>query len=160
MKKYLMSMLALALGIGMAQANPVSVSQAKYVGQQFVQASFEQARQSSELTLVYTGTSNRGEACFYVFNVGETGYVMVSADDYYRPVLGYSDEGTFDAQNINPNLRYVLDQVIAKRSRTLTGEATPQVAAEWKSVMSSGKLISLSCQVATGISWSSLCGLK
>ena len=52
MKKYLMSIFALALGIGMAQANPVSVSQAKYVGQQFVQANFDQARQSSELTLV------------------------------------------------------------------------------------------------------------
>ncbi len=37
-----MSFLALVLGIGMAHANPVSVSQAQYVGQQFVQANFEQ----------------------------------------------------------------------------------------------------------------------
>ena len=44
MKKYLMSLLALVFGIGMVQANPVSVSQAKYVGQQFVQANFEQSR--------------------------------------------------------------------------------------------------------------------
>ena len=59
-----MSLLAMVLGIGMVQANPVSVSQAKYVGQQFVQANFDLSRQSDELTLVYTGTSNRGEACF------------------------------------------------------------------------------------------------
>ena len=70
MKKSFMFLLALALGFGVAQARPVSVSQAKYVGQQFVQANFEQTRQSSELTLVYTGTATRGEACFYVFNVG------------------------------------------------------------------------------------------
>ena len=44
MKKYLMSLLALVLGIGMVQANPVNVSQAKYVGQQFVQANFQQSR--------------------------------------------------------------------------------------------------------------------
>ena len=87
MKKYLMSLLALVFGIGMVQANPVSVSQAKYVGQQFVQANFELSRQSQDLALVYTGTSTRGEACFYVFNVGNDGFVMVSADDYYRPII-------------------------------------------------------------------------
>ena len=64
MKKYLMSLLALVLGIGMVYANPVDVSQAKYVGQQFVQAKFELSRQNNDLTLVYTGTSYRGEACF------------------------------------------------------------------------------------------------
>lgn len=142
MKKYLMSMLALVLGIGMAQANPVSLSQAKYVGQQFVQANFEQARQSSELIHVYTGTSSRGDACFYVFNVGETGFVMISADDFYRPILGYSTEGKFDAQNINPEFGYMLNKVIANRSGRNTGNAVPKVAAEWQSVMNSGRLIS------------------
>ena len=142
MKKHLICMLALVLGIGMAQAGPVSQSQAKYVGQQFVQANFDLSRQGGDLTLVYTGTSNRGEACFYVFNVGNEGYVMVSADDFYRPILGYSDEGVFDAQNINPNLGYMLDQVIANRSGKLTGKANPKVAAEWQSVSNTGKLIS------------------
>ena len=142
MKKYLMSVLALMLGLGTAFANPVGVSQAKYVGQQFVQANFEQARQSSELTLVYTGVSNRGEACFYVFNVGKEGHVIVSADDFYRPIVAYSNEGIFDAENINPALNYMLDQVIASRSGKLTGKATPKVVAEWQSVMNSGELIS------------------
>ena len=90
MKKHLLSLLALILGIGMVQANPVSVSQAKLVGQQFVQTNFDLSRQAGELTLVYTGTSTRGEACFYVFNVGNEGFVMVSADDVYRPIVGYS----------------------------------------------------------------------
>ena len=128
MKKHFMFLLALALGIGMAQAHPVNVSQAKYVGQQFVQANFEQSRQSAELTLVYTGTSTRGEACFYVFNVGNEGFVMVSADDVYRPIVGFSDEGAFDAQNINPELNYMLNELISYRSGKLTGEAAPAVA--------------------------------
>ena len=136
-----MSLLALVLGIGMVQANPVSVDQAKSVGQMFVQANFEQSRQSQDLTLVYTGTSNRGEACFYVFNVGEQGFVMVSADDFYRPIIGYSHEHNFDS-NINPELGYMLNKLIAYRSGRLTGNAVPQVAAEWQSVMNSGKMIS------------------
>ena len=136
-----MSLLALVLGIGMMYANPVSVNQAKSVGQQFVQANFEQSRQSQDLTLVYTGTSNRGEACFYVFNVGDHGFVIVSADDFYRPIVGYSDERNFDT-DINPELAFMLDKLIAYRAGRLTGKATPKVAAEWQSVMNSGKLIS------------------
>ncbi len=142
MKKYLMSLLAIALGIGMAQANPVDVSQAKYVGQQFVQANFEQSRQSQDLTLVYTGTSNRGEACFYVFNVGNEGFVMVSADDVYRPIVGYSDEGIFDANNINPELAYMLGELISGRSGKKLGQPSPMVAAEWDMVKNRGTLFS------------------
>ena len=139
MKKHLMLLLALALGIGMAQARPVSVSQAKYVGQQFVQANFEMSRQGGELTLVYTGTSTRGDACFYVFNVGNEGFVIVSADNVYRPIVGYSDEGTFDV-NINPELNYMLNGLIEARSGKLTGDPTQAVAAEWELVSNKGLL--------------------
>ena len=143
MKKCLLTLMAVALGMGVMNANPVSLSTAKTVGQQFVQTNFEPSRQSDDLALVYTGTSTRGEVCFYVFNVGKMGHVIVSADDYYRPVIAYSDEGVFDAENINPALRYMLDQVIANRSGKLTGKASPKVAAEWQSVMHSGSLLSL-----------------
>ena len=142
MKKHFLSLLALVLGIGMAQANPVGVSQAKLVGQQFVQANFDASRQSAELTLVYTATSTRGEACFYVFNVSNEGFVMVSADDVYRPIVGYSDEGAFDAQNINPELNYMLNELISYRSGKLTGEPAPAVASEWNQVTTRGTLVS------------------
>ena len=141
MKKYLMSLLALVLGLGMAHANPVSLSQAKYVGQQFVQANYELSRQSADLTLVYTGTSNRGEVCFYVFNVGDNGFVMVSADDYFRPILGYSKEGVFPVDNMPDGLRYRLNAIIDGRMGR-TGNATPQVAAEWEMVSNTGRLMS------------------
>ena len=143
MKKYLMSMLALILGIGMVNAHPVDQSRAKYVGQQFVQANFEQTRANGELTLVYTATTNRGAACFYVYNVGNEGFVIVSADDIYRPIVGYSDQGTFDAQNINPALNCMLNNLIEGRSNRLTGAADPATASEWETVMNNGTLRSL-----------------
>lgn len=135
-----MSLLALVLGIGMVHANPVSLSQAKYVGQQFVQTRFEQSRQSSDLTLVYTGMSYRGEACFYVFNVGDNGFVMVSADDLFRPILGYSMEGVFPVNDMPDGLRARLNAIIEGRTGR-TGIATPQVAAEWDLVARTGRLI-------------------
>ena len=141
MKKYFLSVLALAIGIGMAQARPVSESQAKYVGQQFVQGNFEQSRQSSELTLVYTGMSDRSEVCFYVFNVGDNGFVMVSADDFYRPIVGYSNEGVFPGENMPDGLRFLLNRIVEGRTGR-TGNATPDVAAEWNMVSNTGRLMS------------------
>ena len=142
MKKYLLSMLALALGIGMAQAGPVSVSQAKYVGQQFVQANFEETRQSAELTLVYTGTTSRGEAGYYVFNVGSDGFVIVSGDDNFRPLIAYSQEGIFDVDNVSPGCAFYLNSIAESRSNANTNVIDPLVEMEWRSVMNNGKLIS------------------
>ena len=140
MKKYLLSILALALGIGMAQAGPVSVSLAKYVGQQFVQANFEQSRQSAELTLIYTGTSTRGEASYYVFNVGSDGFVIVSADDNFRPVIAYSEGGNYDLSN--PVSNAYLKSIADARSSVKSNVMDPLVSIEWESVINSGRLIS------------------
>ena len=142
MKKYFLSVLALALGLGMAQAGPVSVSQAKYVGQQFVQANFEETRQSAELTLVYTGTSTRGEIGYYVFNVGRDGFVIVSGDDNFRPLIAYSQEGIFDVDNMSPECAFYLNSIVESRSNAITNVIDPLVKVEWQSVMTSGRLIS------------------
>ena len=49
---------------------------------------------------------NETTPAVYVFNaVGEQGFVLVSAEDNARAVLGYSDEGHIDAQNIPANMR-------------------------------------------------------
>ena len=40
----------------------------------------------------------------FVFNSTEEGFVLVSAEDNARAVLGYSDEGTFDTNNIPENM--------------------------------------------------------
>lgn len=141
MRKYLMSVLVLVLGAAFANANSVDQAKAKQFGQQFVQANFSQVKADSELTLVYTGMTTRGDVCYYAFNVGNEGFVLVSADDFYRPIIGYSDEGTFDA-NINPNLAYKLNQMVENRSNRMTGEATPEVAAEWDLLMNHGQLLS------------------
>lgn len=44
----------------------------------------------------------------YVFADDNEGFMVVSADDCARPLLGYSDTKTFDADNIPPQLDYWL----------------------------------------------------
>lgn len=48
---------------------------------------------------------------YFVFNKGnEAGYVIVSGDERSEPILGYSDEGNFDAENMPEGLRTLLLQ--------------------------------------------------
>ena len=46
----------------------------------------------------------------YVFDGENAGYLIVAADDVAVPVLGYSDSGTFDPDNIPVNLRWWLGE--------------------------------------------------
>ena len=45
----------------------------------------------------------------YIFESGNDGYLIVSADDSAVPLLGYSDTQKFDADNVPPQLQYWLD---------------------------------------------------
>ena len=141
MKNQFFLTIALLCCFNVAQALPVDQKTAKSVGEKFVRANFEAKSESPDLQLVYTGQSNRNETCFYVFNSGKEGFVIVSADDRFRPIVGYSDEGPFETENMSPELEFYLGKIIEART-------SPEVVlfddteAEWQSVRSSGKLLS------------------
>ena len=141
MKKHLLTLFALLLGLNSLNANPVNLEKAKNIGQKFASVKINKELNSNDLQLVYTGTSQRGEACFYVFNAGTTGFVIVSADDRFRPIVGYSNEGTFATENMSPELAFYLDKIIeARTSRNVVlFDNTEQ---EWQSVATTGKLLS------------------
>lgn len=49
------------------------------------------------------------KAFYYVYNVGtNNGFVIVSGDDRANTILGYSDSGSFDSNQIPDNLKYWL----------------------------------------------------
>ena len=141
MKRHLLLSLVMLLGMTALNAHPIDAAKAKFIGQKFANANFESNQRNKDLQLVYTGLSNRGEACFYAFNVGDGGFVIVSADDRFRPIVGYSDEGTFATENPSPELMFYLDKIIEARTsrNAVLDERTPE---EWQSVMTSGKLLS------------------
>lgn len=52
-----------------------------------------------------------GEPALYVFDRNDSrGYMIVSADDAVTPLLGYSDDNGFDADNLPPALQSWMDQ--------------------------------------------------
>ena len=58
------------------------------------------------------GAMTRSDAQpYYVFNSTDgNGFVIISGDDRYSKVLGYSDRGTFDVKHMPPQLKAMLDQ--------------------------------------------------
>lgn len=141
MKKQFTLLLALLLGANIMNANPVSMEKAKAIGQKFASEKLNSKLTTDDLKLVYTGVSDRNEACFYTFNVGSEGFVIVSADDRFRPIVGYSNEGTFSAENMSPELRFYLDKIIEARTSP-NAVMFDNTAAEWQNVMETGQLLS------------------
>ena len=118
------------------QAKPINSGLALTAAQKFASTQFAMERALPEL--VYTGQND----AFYVYNIGDHNFVIIAGDDAHRPVIGYSDQSAFDAANIPPALAYYLDGVAECISLLLNAVATPDVAAEWASVLEHGRLVS------------------
>ena len=63
----------------------------------------------------YSVREENGNILFYIINFNPTGFVIVSADDRSKPVLGYSFKNLHDNANIPPHfndwLGYYADQI-------------------------------------------------
>ena len=110
-KKILLTVTAMffvAFGI-MAQSR--SAAEAMSVANSFLtKKDGTSLRAAEQLSLAYTAQSKlRGtteNAYFYVFNRGDNnGFIIVSADERAKDILGYSDAGTFNADNLPENFR-------------------------------------------------------
>ncbi len=80
-----------------------------------------------QLNMVLEAKSKNHETDYYVFNNGKSnGYVIVAGDDRAVPVLGYSDEGSFDPANVPDGLQCMLDMYAHEMAylRTHSGMAS------------------------------------
>ena len=136
MKKLFVFVIVLVVGMMNLYSLPIDRTLAQSAAQKFATARFAAERAMPEL--VYTGQ----DEAFFVYNVGDHSFVIIAGDDAHRPVIGYSDESAFDVSNIPPALAYYLDGVAECILQLHHAVATPEVAAEWNSVLQHGRLIS------------------
>ncbi len=66
----------------------------------------------SDLRLVHTAFTQEGAPAVYVFNndASDNGYLLLSADDSALPLLGYSDKGSFSADEMPPQMEWWLEE--------------------------------------------------
>lgn len=106
-------------------AKKVDVENAEKVVRHHIESKKHQFRDRSRIQLKYTSfkehkqrqlrQQNALEAdtvCYYVFNVNDDGYngfVIVAGDDAAMPILGYSDNGSYDENNLPPAFAYWME---------------------------------------------------
>jgi len=135
--------------ISLTVGKQIDPTTAKTVGQNFIATRVSSktfGKTGNTLDLVYTSaaTSNAQSQTtptnyFYVFNVNQSqGFVIISADDNVLSVLGYSDQGAFNPNNIPENvskwlenykdqIRYVIENNIP---------ATQTIISDWSNLKS------------------------
>ena len=69
------------------------------------------------VSLEYTQLTPANENAVYVFNHADDGFVLVSAMDESREVLGYSDSGRFDKNDIPENMQFWLQMYASELAR-------------------------------------------
>lgn len=142
MKRNLLVILALMLGMTTLQAKPVEISTAQRLGLNFIQHKAMFAKTAvNVLDLAYTFRATNGMATAYVFNFAG-GYVVVAADDSYSPILGYSDQGQFDYDNAPDGLRFMLGELSNDIEKTVQlGRPVPSdILCRWKNLDAYGKM--------------------
>ena len=130
--KKITTLFALLISAIALMASPVEPEQARTIALNFMVQKSPTVTRSTECTLAYTWSNDRSSALFYVYNVGG-GFVIVSADDAVKPVLGYSTTGSFDPQNIPSNcaswLQGYADEIAFVKERNLS--APDKIQQKW-----------------------------
>lgn len=91
--------------------------------------------------LCYTVETSQQQPAVYVFHKNNSqGFLIVSADDYTPALLGYSDSGSFNPDNIPPQLKYWLGEYSRQIQLLREGEVSPVKAGaksslpDWKPI--------------------------
>lgn len=99
---------ALVLLCTTAAAAPVDLNNARLAGTHYLQQN-GLIKSSDTLTFYksygFQSLENEETTCFYVFNIGSEGFVLVSADDRCAPIIGRSMNGAFDTEKLPDNMR-------------------------------------------------------
>ena len=91
-------------------AKPISRAQALQQAAQFMKQQHD-GRRLSPVSLAAAGTTTEDNCPYYAFNRGDgNGFVIIAGDDAVaESVLGYTDNGQFDYDQLPPNMKEWLD---------------------------------------------------
>lgn len=123
MKKYLLLLLTLVFAMT-SYADKVTEQQARQKAQRFFK---DKQIVSKSLTRSMTRSAQPSSIeDFYVFNAENNGgFVIISGDDRTPEVLGYSDTGSLDLNNLPPNLKWWMEEY-SKQIKALDTSAQTQ----------------------------------
>lgn len=151
MRTKLLFILALLLTAGMeAWAQHVTSEQAKEKASQFLKANYARtggkrsapAASALKTAVVFNAKDTSGQPYLYaVTDTRQSGFVLVSGDERFNAVLGYSDVSNFDEQNMPDNMRVFLQGYIDEMKYLESINYQPTKAAPRRSMSNVGVLM-------------------
>lgn len=142
MKRILLSVFIVTFMISTLYAGNVDVVKAQRIGEKFMKESTSFRNRGVSSELVYTYSDADGTPYIYIFNVSGSGFVAVSAEDRVKPILAYSTEGTFSAENIAPafnlTVKSYTDEIQYIRENNV--ERLADIEDEWTRVEKTGRV--------------------
>ena len=143
-KNFLLVLLFVFSIITNTYAQKVDVGRAKKIGEMFVKesTSLGKERDVVKSSHSYTFRSSDSTPAIYVFNIDGGGFVVVSAEEKVKPILAYSTNGSFDAENMAPGFNFTLtsyqDEIEFVRKNNIA--STDDIRKEWLMVESKGRI--------------------
>lgn len=132
----------LLLCASMVKAAPVSKVSARTAGLNFLVMT-EGLPNDTELELVYTAVGNNGATSYYVFEVDRRGFIAVSADDRFVPILAWCEDTRFDTATMPDYIRSWYNvyrngiaEAIANDDFDLLPKEKARIAGEWPALLS------------------------
>ena len=108
MKKHCIALIVALVAFSTVHAEVITPSQAVSIAEEFLGESLAPQRAQG----INRTAPDRENAPFYVVSRGEgKGYVLVSGDDCLPQVLGYTDAGDFDMDNMSPAYKDMIDWI-------------------------------------------------
>ena len=101
----------------------ISESDAEAIAESFLDGDFALLGSDSSDALRSSGSSNLPS--YYIFTRAEGGYVIVSATESAYPILGYSEVGSIDLNNLPDGLKYILGLYSADIQSARKGNVAP-----------------------------------
>lgn len=151
MRTKLLFILALLLTAGMeAWAQHVTPEQAKEKASQFLKANYARtggkrsapAANALKTAVVFDAKDVAGKPYLYAVSATQhDGFVLVSGDERFNAVLGYSDVSNFDEQNMPENMRVFLQGYIDEMKYLESINYQPTKAAPRRSMSNVGVLM-------------------
>ncbi|NSW45552.1 MAG: C10 family peptidase [Bacteroidales bacterium] len=140
MKHFLLSLVLIIVFFGVF-AKKVDVETAQKVAKNvyYIKANnlFNKSFDDIQLSWVYTEYFNN-EPVYYVFNVNQNeGFVIISADDIAKPIIGYSFEGPYPLFNQPPQFSEWMngykEQIVYAKSNNI--KANSEIQNEWNNLL-------------------------
>lgn len=111
--KNLLFLITMLVFVTSAFAKKVEINEAKQVATKFYNQKFVVTNPGTaagfDITETFVNNENN-EAVTYIFNFSNGGYVVVPADDFIYPVVGFSFESKYNPETIPDNALYVINQ--------------------------------------------------